>query len=338
MNIKQMLIIVIDYYHFIRKRPIIHDENITYINWWENDEKKQWFTEFLEDNGIRVCSSLHFYSVFGHCRNLGKKVEGNKFFFTGENIVKRQHHDCLIERKEKVIPFDKRIVDYCDNINKYNMDLVLTFCTDGIKNAIRFPYWILAHFHKCYTLDDVRNRLAEIETNYRQINLKRSGAAVIASHDFFGTRAYICDSINGIVKIEYAGKWRNNTDKLWETYKNDKKKYLSSFRFNVCPENMDAKEYVTEKIWDSFDAGCIPIYTGALGNPEPQIFNRETFFLYKYDEDNGSVFKRIQEAENNDDFYAEMLKKPLFKDGADEYIYSLIQGFYDNCKRIVNGR
>lgn len=39
---------------------------------------------------------------------------------------------------------------------------------------------------------------------------------------------------------------------------------LSKYRFSICYENIrDCPNYITEKIWDSFFAGCIPIYWGA---------------------------------------------------------------------------
>ncbi|MBI2742847.1 MAG: hypothetical protein HYX48_02910 [Chlamydiales bacterium] len=44
----------------------------------------------------------------------------------------------------------------------------------------------------------------------------------------------------------------------------DKLEVLKDFRFSFCYENMQGgRGYVTEKIFDSFAAGCVPIYWGA---------------------------------------------------------------------------
>ena len=110
-------------------------------------------------------------------------------------------------------------------------------------------------------------------------------------------------------------------------YSNDKKKYLSSKRFNICPENMDAKEYVTEKLWDSFASGCVPIYNGALNDPEPKIFNREAFVLWKYEGSNDSAIQEVQMLKLDDEYYNQKKKQKVFVDGADVYIYSLINTF-----------
>lgn len=56
----------------------------------------------------------------------------------------------------------------------------------------------------------------------------------------------------------------------WEKYKNQKGKIpdklavLKNYKFNICYENTrNVKGYITEKIFDSFAAGVVPIYWGA---------------------------------------------------------------------------
>ena len=44
----------------------------------------------------------------------------------------------------------------------------------------------------------------------------------------------------------------------------DKIATLQKFRFSICFENTkDVSGYVTEKIFDCFGAGCVPVYYGA---------------------------------------------------------------------------
>ena len=42
-----------------------------------------------------------------------------------------------------------------------------------------------------------------------------------------------------------------------------KKDTLERYKFSICYENATSNGYVTEKIFDSFFAGCVPIYLGA---------------------------------------------------------------------------
>jgi hypothetical protein len=57
---------------------------------------------------------------------------------------------------------------------------------------------------------------------------------------------------------------------------------MQQYRFSICYENVrDLPGYVTEKIWDSFFAGCVPIYWGASNItsyiPEDCFIDRRKF-------------------------------------------------------------
>jgi hypothetical protein len=73
--------------------------------------------------------------------------------------------------------------------------------------------------------------------------------------------------------------------KGWEGFKNakgtipDKQKILKEYKFNFCFENAAIPGYITEKIFDSFATGTIPIYLGAP-NIEDYI-PKECFIDYR---------------------------------------------------------
>jgi len=56
----------------------------------------------------------------------------------------------------------------------------------------------------------------------------------------------------------------------------DKIKTLNEFRYSLCFENSYTPGYVTEKIFDAFAGGTIPIYWGGLSS---EIFNVEKLFI-----------------------------------------------------------
>lgn len=65
-----------------------------------------------------------------------------------------------------------------------------------------------------------------------------------------------------------------------------KVKWLESFWFNLCYENTLAPHYVTEKIWHSLMAGCVPVYYGA-GSTIAEDFPENSFVDgSKYDDPN----------------------------------------------------
>lgn len=62
----------------------------------------------------------------------------------------------------------------------------------------------------------------------------------------------------------YGYGWESSGYKNYRGAPDDKIRTLRNYRFNFCYENIkDLEGYVTEKIFDSFTAGCIPVYRGA---------------------------------------------------------------------------
>lgn len=79
----------------------------------------------------------------------------------------------------------------------------------------------------------------------------------------------------------------------------DKLSVLSNYKFSICFENMKSSSgYITEKIFDSFFSGCIPIYLGA--EDVHDFIPEETFIDYRnfnsFD-DLDSYLKRITKKE-----------------------------------------
>jgi hypothetical protein len=64
-----------------------------------------------------------------------------------------------------------------------------------------------------------------------------------------------------------------------------KRKILEQYKFSICYENMrDVPGYITEKIFDCFFAGCVPIYLGASNAsdfiPENTFIDKRKFSDY----------------------------------------------------------
>ncbi|GGG28002.1 hypothetical protein GCM10011344_31000 [Dokdonia pacifica] len=58
-----------------------------------------------------------------------------------------------------------------------------------------------------------------------------------------------------------------------------KKALLEDYYFNLCFENTSTKNYVTEKIWDSIENYCLPIYYGKH-NGIYELFPKDSFIDY----------------------------------------------------------
>ncbi len=62
----------------------------------------------------------------------------------------------------------------------------------------------------------------------------------------------------------YGMYWEKRKFKNWRGPVDDKMAVLKNYKFSICYENMgDVKGYITEKIFDCFGAGVVPVYWGA---------------------------------------------------------------------------
>ena len=64
-------------------------------------------------------------------------------------------------------------------------------------------------------------------------------------------------------RLKLLRKWIRVNRPSYKGTVEKKKDILEGYRFSICYENASSNGYITEKIFDSFFAGCVPIYLGA---------------------------------------------------------------------------
>ena len=87
---------------------------------------------------------------------------------------------------------------------------------------------------------------------------KKFCGAVISNNyttDFF--RIKFVKELNKYKPLDFGGKVYNNVG-----YVKDKIKFLNSYKFSIAMENTEGDGYLSEKIFQSFLSGTIPIYYG----------------------------------------------------------------------------
>ncbi len=85
-----------------------------------------------------------------------------------------------------------------------------------------------------------------------------------------------------------------------------KKQLLDNYHFNLCFENTSAYNYMTEKIWDSIENYCLPIYYGKQTNAY-KIFPKNSFIDYSNFESPSELFDFIYKM-NKEEFVQRMNK------------------------------
>lgn len=286
------------------KKTTASADKITYYNWWDCDISQDWFYKFIKNNNIKY-DKINLFSVFGSRRYIDKHSSSKNIFFTGEDVY------------ETFPEYSDHCVNQCG--------LSLGFADLTHENYMRFPLWITYVFAPVIDKDKINNQVMDINnlvTSYNNGFIERNGCVLICRNDIWNTRTPICDGVNGILDIKYAGKFRNNTTDLWKKFNDDKISYLKNFKFNICPENHNRMGYVTEKIFEAFLGGCIPIYTGSDNRPEEGIINNNAVLFWDLHGDNSEVKDKIDLLNKDDKYYLEFIAQNRLHIDTVDFVYN----------------
>ena len=146
----------------------------------------------------------------------------------------------------------------------------------------------------------------------------------------------IADLVGSVLQISYPSDFRHDDDDLRGKYNNDKIAYLQQFRFNLCPENTNNYGYVTEKVFQAIQSGCIPIYWGNEGYPEPDVLNPEAivYIDMRNPTEGLSLLKNLNE---DPAAYADFISRPRSLPAAADAIYSYFERAEQKFRQVFSG-
>ena len=306
------------------------NRRIDYYNFWKNQPADEiWFTEFLQSRGYfdrYPKAHFVFFSTLGNinllrldelvlpCNSHRKRI-----FFNGEN----NHHP-------NFTPYLHNLLDHC------SIDLSLGFDYTNDPRYLRFPLWLLEMFPPQSTVDDIKHICNRLGQQHLDENRSRFCALVSGNRgkDDPGAilRTQMVQHLNTISTVDCAGKLLHNTDELKERFGDNKAEFLKQYRFYICPENASIEGYVTEKLFHCIGSGCIPIYWGACGNPEPDMLNHDAILFWDPDGDNEKLLKKVVELESNPHLYREFFEQPRLKPDA----WQVVANFFDSLEQHLN--
>lgn len=287
-----------------------------YNQWGPKDLEQQWFVRFLRHHFPDNQTVVNFFGPVSTPFFIKRQFEGKKVFYTGEDV---EHPGTQLALYYG---------DYCLD----HTDLSLGFGQVQHARYLRFPYWILTTFSPEDDAAAIRERIKQINESHFE---KSRECVLINKHDPAGTRELVYNGVKDILEVKLAGQWRNNTRELWDDFGNDKEAYLRTFKFNICAENNNTKDYVTEKIFDAFIADCIPLYYGALNDPEPGLINREAVIFWNKEGNNAENREKIRELKNNESFYREFISRPKLFPAAADYVIDRYAKLQEHFARIL---
>lgn len=287
-----------------------------YNQWGPEDLEQQWFIRFLRHHFPDNQTVVNFFGPVSTPFFIKRQFEGKKVFYTGEDV---EHPGTQLALYYG---------DYCLD----HTDLSMGFGQVQHARYLRFPYWILTTFSPEDDAAAIRERIKQINESHFE---KSRECVLINKHDPAGTRELVYNGVKDILDVKLAGQWRNNTRELWDDFGNDKEAYLRTFKFNICAENNNTKDYVTEKIFDAFIADCIPLYYGALNDPEPGLINRDAVIFWNKEGNNAENREKIRELKNNERFYREFMSRPKLLPAAEAYVIDRYAKLKEHFARIL---
>tara|TARA_Y100000389_G_scaffold98731_1_gene95407 strand:+ start:819 stop:1721 length:903 start_codon:yes stop_codon:yes gene_type:complete len=289
---------------------------IAYVNFWNDSLNDKYLSNFIKKNidndvkhvNINEYPDILISSCFGDINRVKNIPAKYKFFFYGENLQRSCYNsynnfDILREIFDLIIGFNP---------------------TDIKKKQIRIPLWLINYDYYMFDFND--NILTYIQNKYNEnIKNKNMLATLVCRHDRNNTRTQIANNLEKYGKVYYGGTFKNNVGNIGPSPEN-KRNFISNSILNVCPENSKAEGYCTEKIFQAFEGGTIPLYWG-VGLPEPNIIN-ENKYCFCNIENKEILEKQIYDVVNNKEKY---INGAIFKDTA----HIQLKKYYDDLKSAI---
>ncbi len=211
---------------FIMEKPIV---KLKLVDWWCADTEEEFynnvFVRLLQRKYHVVYTDKPDFIIYGPFGHKHLTYDCVRIFYTGENIRP-----------------DFNIADYA-----IGFDYVLYE-----DRYIRAPLFWLYLYHTSIKHSD--------NHNMDIFNKKTKFCGFVASNGHYLTemRDNFFDALCSYKQVDSGGRWKNN---IGGNIAN-KIEWLQSYKFNLCFENSSYPGYLTEKLFDAFAAGCVPIYWG----------------------------------------------------------------------------
>ena len=205
------------------------------VDFWHDDTEENFykspFVKLLESKYEFIYSDNPDFIIYGPCVGYEYlKYDCVRIFYTGENIR----------------------TDW--NIADYGIDF--DYMEFGDRH-LHMP--LFAIYNKAQESNLMTRHKANIQSLCQ--NTKKF-CGMVVSNSGYGVmdmlRTDFFHILNSYKQVDSGGRWNNNiggpvTDKI---------AWLKNYKFNICFENSSYPGYLTEKLFDAFAAGCIPIYWG----------------------------------------------------------------------------
>jgi len=274
-------------------------------------------------------------------------------YFDSPQVVSDDSYDYLvlsvfpnklfsIKKEAKIIVFNGEHPSYIRErlvINGIKPDIQIGFVDDYNYDysvvKLYYPLWILYYpqFDQKF-IDEIE---AKKNITLEGINQKKF-CCLINSHDNNNTRKPIYNVLSNISRIDCPGVLMNNIDRrLCGTTSEDKIAFMNFFIFNICSENFYGPLYFTEKLPQSLNSCCIPIYHGDLSDINEKIFNKDRMIIVNDLSPNSmlQLKKKIKKLFDNKHDLKKFYSRPIFNPGAMDVYTRFVEEFKNKFQSLL---
>lgn len=275
---------------------------------------EEFFTEVLSrEYGVERDDENPEYLFFGD-RNFGENNKSSKYlndkvtriFYTGEN-----------ERPEN-----------------YTCNYAITFDHKEFRNY-RLPLYVI------YDWDNKRKKLPNSDNYTREfmdIPKKTGFCSFVVKNPYCERRNWFFHALSKYQRVDAGGPLFNNIGGPIEggaRAVEAKAEFLPKYRFNMCFENSSYPGYATEKIYEAFVFGTVPIY---WGSPTVAMdFNPRAFLNWHHFQDDEKLLDKIKEINENEALYSMMYSEPMFSNWEKPPVFDLDRLLHWFNKNVYRG-
>jgi len=224
------------------------------------------FTNFILNKNHAKAVVFHNYHPFFSKAKIDQLPKGNRI------LVMWEPPSVLLDM------YQDEVLSLFDKVYTWNDDLV-----DG-KKYFKMNYGVLRPMRANLPSFQERKLLCMIASNYKFNNFEE---------ELYSTRQelarYFDQHPEGVFDL-YGRRWEGFRHAKGTIP--DKLETLKGYKFNICFENTKQPGYITEKIFDCFVTGTIPIYYGATN--VNQYIPKGCYIDYRQFKNEGEMLSYIQ--------------------------------------------
>lgn len=263
-------------------------------------------TSLIEDDNFFIDSLKKNFEV---------EISDNPdYLFFGAYGFKHLDYDCIriMWTIENYVP-DFNIADYA---------LAYDYIEFGDR-YLRFPFFL--------NRPEIENVRKTIERKPIDTSLKKDFCSFVVSNEWGDDyRIRLFYELSKYKKVDSGGRSLNNIGSPIGMGLDKKFEFDLSHKFSFALENAQNPGYTTEKIFDAFAAGCIPIYWG-----DPTIENEfnPKAFINCNDLTVEEAIEKIKEIDQNDELYNQMLNEPAYFGDLEKYLKDFDDFLFNICNQ-----